>query len=157
MLILSLIGGVLWIALMLFWLVSAFKAKKSTRGMGWWGRELAIRAVLIVFIILLLRAGLLDRGSGIVNFFRYQAPLPAFAEILLGFVGVILIAAGVAFAIWARVNLGTNWGMPMTLKSDPELVTSGPYKFVRHPIYTGFILAAVDYRYFSTETHGFLF
>ena len=45
--------------------------------------------------------------------------------------------AGVAFAIWARVTRGRNWGMPMTLHDDPELVTAGPYRFVRHPIYTG--------------------
>jgi protein-S-isoprenylcysteine O-methyltransferase Ste14 len=50
--------------------------------------------------------------------------------------GAALCVAGVAFGIWARVVLGRNWGMPMTLHEDPQLVTSGPYRYVRHPIYT---------------------
>jgi protein-S-isoprenylcysteine O-methyltransferase Ste14 len=44
---------------------------------------------------------------------------------------------GLAFATWARVALGRNWGMPMTLHENPQLVTSGPYRYVRHPIYAG--------------------
>lgn len=51
--------------------------------------------------------------------------------------GALLCIVGLAFATWARVALGRNWGMPMTLHEDPELVTSGPYRYVRHPIYTG--------------------
>lgn len=51
--------------------------------------------------------------------------------------GAALCVVGLAFAIWARVVLGRNWGMPMTQHESPELVTSGPYRFVRHPIYTG--------------------
>jgi len=48
---------------------------------------------------------------------------------------------GIAFAIWARVHLGKNWGMPMSLREGHALVTSGPYRLVRHPIYTGAIAA----------------
>ena len=44
-------------------------------------------------------------------------------------------------AIWARVYLGENWGMAATTKENVELVTSGPYKYVRHPIYSGVMLA----------------
>jgi protein-S-isoprenylcysteine O-methyltransferase Ste14 len=55
--------------------------------------------------------------------------------------GVVICACGMAFAIWARFHLGRNWGMPMSLKKDAELVTTGPYAYVRHPIYTGMILA----------------
>jgi hypothetical protein len=44
-------------------------------------------------------------------------------------------------AVWARVYLGRNWGQPQTLQNDHELVTSGPYHLVRHPIYTGIVLA----------------
>ena len=50
---------------------------------------------------------------------------------------------GLALAIWARVYLGRNWGMPMSQKADPELVTTGPYRSIRHPIYSGIILAMV--------------
>jgi protein-S-isoprenylcysteine O-methyltransferase Ste14 len=58
-------------------------------------------------------------------------------------VGVILVVAGLGLAVWARVFIGGNWGMPMTQKKAPELVTSGPYRFVRHPIYSGLLLAGL--------------
>ena len=51
--------------------------------------------------------------------------------------GVMLCILGLQFAVWARVTLGRSWGMPMTLHANPELVTAGPYRYVRHPIYTG--------------------
>jgi protein-S-isoprenylcysteine O-methyltransferase Ste14 len=53
---------------------------------------------------------------------------------------VVVLVSGLSLAVWARIYLGRNWGMPMTLKRDPELVTSGPYRFVRHPIYSGILL-----------------
>ena len=56
-------------------------------------------------------------------------------------IGFVLFLAGLALAIWARLHLGKNWGMPMTKKQNPELVVSGPYSFIRHPIYTGLLLA----------------
>jgi protein-S-isoprenylcysteine O-methyltransferase Ste14 len=58
-------------------------------------------------------------------------------------VGIALFAAGLSFAVWARVHLGRNWGTPMTQKDEPELVTSGPYHRVRHPIYSGILVAGV--------------
>lgn len=51
--------------------------------------------------------------------------------------GVIVCAAGVAFAVWARHHLGRNWSSAVTLKVDHELVRKGPYTFVRHPMYVG--------------------
>ena len=50
--------------------------------------------------------------------------------------GAIVCLVGLVFAIWARVSLGRSWGMPMAQHDNPELVTSGPYRLVRHPIYT---------------------
>lgn len=58
-----------------------------------------------------------------------------------GIIGVLLCGCGIGFAIWARKHLGKNWGMPMTQKEKPELITSGPYSYVRHPIYTGVLIA----------------
>ena len=57
--------------------------------------------------------------------------------------GLVLFALGLGFAIWARVHIGRNWGTPMSQKDEPELVTSGPYRLVRHPIYSGILLAGV--------------
>ncbi|MCX6714735.1 MAG: isoprenylcysteine carboxylmethyltransferase family protein [Candidatus Uhrbacteria bacterium] len=62
----------------------------------------------------------------------------------LGIIGVLLSISAVAFAIWARLTLGKNWsGAVITLKEDHKLITSGPYQFVRHPIYTGYFLATL--------------
>ena len=41
------------------------------------------------------------------------------------------------------MSIGRNWGSPMTQKVEPELVTSGPYHLVRHPIYSGILVAGV--------------
>lgn len=58
-------------------------------------------------------------------------------------VGFILFILGLLLAIWARLYLGKNWGMPMTKKQQPELVTTGPYSIIRHPIYSGILLAII--------------
>jgi len=55
--------------------------------------------------------------------------------------GAVLVAAGLAFAVWARRHLGRNWSSHVVLKQDHALVRSGPYQRVRHPIYTGILLA----------------
>jgi protein-S-isoprenylcysteine O-methyltransferase Ste14 len=55
--------------------------------------------------------------------------------------GVILVSTGLGFASWARVHLGRNWSGVITLKQEHELIRSGPYGLVRHPIYSGMLAA----------------
>lgn len=55
--------------------------------------------------------------------------------------GTFLTVIGAAFAIWARVELGRNWSANVTQKADHELIQSGPFAWVRHPIYTGLLTA----------------
>jgi protein-S-isoprenylcysteine O-methyltransferase Ste14 len=124
---LELVFAVGWGAFWLYWLVAAFSMK---RGRILWSRELRIRAVIVVIVIVLFHTGAF-RGHH-VNTDPLRAGL-----------GLALLALGLGFAIWARVNIGRNWGSPMTQKDDPELVTSGPYRLVRHPIYSGILLAGV--------------
>ena len=57
--------------------------------------------------------------------------------------GAALTLAGVAFAIWARMWIAGNWSSDVTLKRDHELIVDGPYALVRHPIYTGILLALI--------------
>ena len=57
--------------------------------------------------------------------------------------GLALTIIGCAFAIWARITLGSNWSGRATLKAGHELVVSGPYAMARHPIYTGLLIASV--------------
>ena len=123
----ELVFAVGWGLFWLYWLVAAFSMK---RGRVLWSRELRIRAVLIVLLIVIVRLGVF-RGHGL-----HSDPVRAA-------LGLVLFVLGLGFAIWARLNIGRNWGTPMTQKNDPELVTSGPYRLVRHPIYSGILVAGV--------------
>jgi protein-S-isoprenylcysteine O-methyltransferase Ste14 len=60
----------------------------------------------------------------------------------LGWSMVALTAAGIAFAWWARIHLGKLWSGGVERMADHRVVDSGPYRFVRHPIYTGLIAGA---------------
>ncbi len=70
--------------------------------------------------------------------------------------GAALTFAGLAFAVWARVWLAGNWSGSVTLKHDHELVVSGPYQWVRHPIYTGLLVALVGTALAVGEWRGVL-
>lgn len=114
-----------WIAFWIYWLAAAGGVKE---GRTRWARFAGSRVVFIVIVILLVRSRLL--GDARLN-----------ADPWLEAIGLVVFFLGLAVAIWARVNLGGNWGMPMTEKTDPDLITTGPYRRVRHPIYSGIILA----------------
>jgi protein-S-isoprenylcysteine O-methyltransferase Ste14 len=58
-------------------------------------------------------------------------------------IGIVLLLAGLGFAIWARYHIGRNWSGVVTVKQDHALIRSGPYALVRHPIYSGLLLAIV--------------
>src|SRR5262245_60081140 len=119
--------GICWLAFVAVWFVAALSGGTSRRESS--PRSRAIRLLLLVSTLIAIRYG--D---------RIPTPELAGLRMALADVGSAICIAGVAFAVWARVTLGRNWGMPMTLHENPELVTQGPYRFVRHPIYTGLAL-----------------
>jgi len=115
--------GVGWLVFWIYWLASAAASKASVSG-GWRTRLTGV-SVIAVFVI-----AEAFRGSAVAT-----------RSVILGVIGAVLFACGIALAVWARLHLGRNWGMPMTQRAEPELVTSGPYRFVRHPIYSGLLTA----------------
>jgi protein-S-isoprenylcysteine O-methyltransferase Ste14 len=123
----ELVFAIGWAAFWAYWLFAAFSMK---RGHVAWSRELRIRAVIVVLAILLARLGAFQSHG--LNTDPWRAGL-----------GLVLFANGLGFAIWARLHIGRNWGGPMSRKDDPELVSSGPYRLVRHPIYSGVLVAGV--------------
>lgn len=121
----------IWAVFLIVWIATAVGTKRSTSG---WGG--IIWRVIFVVAIFAFFQGPLARWITSYDFAPESAPGFALA-------GDVIAALGVAFAVWARFNLGRNWGMPMSTQEGSELVTSGPYAYVRHPIYTGVILALV--------------
>jgi protein-S-isoprenylcysteine O-methyltransferase Ste14 len=118
----------LWLAFLTYWFVAAMRVKRSVSG-TWW-RGAIFRVTIVVGIVLLLRESLREHVR------RYVPHTVANVSPIAASVGVAVCALGIEIAIWGRTYLGRNWGMPMSLREGHELVTTGPYAFVRHPIYT---------------------
>src|SRR5579885_866732 len=102
------------------------------------------------------------RREPIVSRLAHLGPLVLAALLLVprtlpgGWFGVALLAGGLAFAVWARRALGGNWSGTVTLKQDHELVRVGPYRHVRHPIYTGLLLGFLGTALARDEWRGML-
>jgi protein-S-isoprenylcysteine O-methyltransferase Ste14 len=124
--VVDLVIAVVWVAFWAYWLIAARGVKPGqSRG---WNRFIGLRVALIVVVIFLVR------GIGLRGHAARTGPV-------LAGVGLALFLLGLGLAVWARLYIGRNWGTPMSHKKEPELVTTGPYHRIRHPIYTGLILA----------------
>lgn len=123
----------LWSLFALYWLVGAFTAAKVKAREGWASslpRNLVLALAGALLFAHSLSIGVLGR--------RFLPAQPG-----IWFAGVLLTAAGLALAFWARYNLGRNWSSQITLKEGHTLICTGPYKYLRHPIYSGILLAVV--------------
>jgi protein-S-isoprenylcysteine O-methyltransferase Ste14 len=121
----------LWILFALYWLVSALKRKKTKQ------RESPLQR-LVYMLPLVATFYLLSRPEAYYSWLGTRF-VPDTAAVQ--WIAVLLTAAGVAIAIWARWHLGANWSGVVTLKEGHELIRTGPYRSIRHPIYTGILLA----------------
>jgi protein-S-isoprenylcysteine O-methyltransferase Ste14 len=125
------IGGCFWIVLATYWAVSALRrkaAKKEEHSLERWRHMIP----MAVAFLLLFRS---DAGFGRLGL-RFVADSEA-----LNLLGLVLAGAGAAFAIWARRHLGANWSAVVSIRDGHELIRTGPYRAVRHPIYTGLLVA----------------
>jgi protein-S-isoprenylcysteine O-methyltransferase Ste14 len=137
---------VIWIAFMLYWFIAAANVKATERIESVPSR--IFRSLLFLAAILLL----------MLNHIRipwlYRHFLPVGYWTFYG--GAVITMAGLLFAVWARVHIGANWSRSVTIKQDHELITSGPYRLVRHPIYTGILTGFLGTALAVTQYRGIL-
>lgn len=122
-----------WLCFLGYWLWSARRLKRPTRAEPALPRFFKYWLPILLAVALMWPLPWLDRTP------LGRALLPAGFGLALS--GLLLIAAGVLFSCWARHLLGSNWSSEVQLKQDHELIERGPYRLVRHPIYTGILLA----------------
>jgi protein-S-isoprenylcysteine O-methyltransferase Ste14 len=125
----------LWLTLVAYWGLAA-AAMKRQLGTRWiWWREIAVRLAFFSLVMVILRA---DAGAS-ASQYAWLYGLNTSAA--MGLIGFALCALGIGLAILGRSSLGRNWPMPNSNYDNTELVTTGPYAYVRHPIYGGMLLA----------------
>ncbi len=137
---------VVWIAFLLYWQIKATNTKTTER------LEPAASRILRVFVILVV----------IVILSTTRIPLPWLylqlwpAGLWPFWLGAAVTVAGLLFAVWAREHLGRNWSRSVTIKQDHELITTGPYAVVRHPIYTGSLAGFLGMAIAISQLRGFV-
>jgi protein-S-isoprenylcysteine O-methyltransferase Ste14 len=135
-----------WMAFFLYWAISALSSKVAKKSESVLARFQRMVPLVVAYSLLFYQVtsvGWLGK--------RFVADTSAVAVI-----GVTLTTAGVAFAIWARWHLGANWSAIVSIREQHELIRTGPYRRVRHPIYTGMLLAMAGTALVLGELRGLL-
>ncbi|MEW5833703.1 MAG: isoprenylcysteine carboxylmethyltransferase family protein [Pseudomonadota bacterium] len=137
-----------WFVFIAYWAIQARAVKSTARSEPAIARLLKYWSPLIVGTLLILPW----RGAeGTLPRARFVPP-----NAWLPLSGALLVWAGVLFAIWARATLGRNWSAVVQVKQGHELVERGPYRWVRHPIYTGLLAAYLGTALALGEWRGLL-
>jgi len=134
-----------WGVVIALWIVSAFSVKRTRAKQPLPHRlfYLALTVVAAVFLNGSVRKIHWNRGV-----------LPH--TVATGVLGDFLVLVGLFLAIWARVTLGGNWSARVTLKENHELIQRGPYRVVRHPIYSGLLLMIIGTAVLAGQVGGFI-
>lgn len=121
--------GLVWLAWLAYWWIAARGTKQNRRVESFASRASHFGPLIVAAF--LLWPPTLPYG------FLCERILPATPTTF--YTGFAVLVLGLAFSIWARNTIGRNWSGVVTVKQDHELVRSGPYRWVRHPIYTGLL------------------
>ncbi len=134
-----------WAAFWIYWLISSLGAKPDAKTES--GVSRGVQLVLSAATYAFLFPGLW-RWSPLLSMRVYRETRTLF------FAGMALVGLGLAFAVWARVHLGAYWSGRVTIKEDHRLIRSGPYRWVRNPIYTGLAVAIIGTALTQGRFHG---
>jgi protein-S-isoprenylcysteine O-methyltransferase Ste14 len=122
-----------WVVFVLYWIVSAIRTRDTVQTESFASRYAILLIEIAGFVLLFRHAA----GIGFLRRrFMHRSPVSAI-------VGSILTWMGIGLAIWARYHLAEYWSARITIKEDHQLIRTGPYARLRHPIYSGIILAAI--------------
>jgi protein-S-isoprenylcysteine O-methyltransferase Ste14 len=133
----------LWTVFVIVWLVAAFRTKRAQERMDF-GSRLVYSIPVLVGCYLLFS----DSFSGWLQ----ERVIPK--NVWLESLAILLTTAGIGFAIWARFYLGENWSSAVTIKVDHQLIRTGPYAWVRHPIYSGILVGMIGTALARREPRG---
>jgi protein-S-isoprenylcysteine O-methyltransferase Ste14 len=123
----------LWLTLVAYWCLAAYTGRAGIGRWIWW-REIAVRLGFFALAVAASQVAVTGHASSDVP--RYALS----ASPQVGATGVVLCVIGIGLVILARASLRRHWTVPAA-PASPELVTTGPYAWVRHPIYGGMLLA----------------
>jgi protein-S-isoprenylcysteine O-methyltransferase Ste14 len=140
----------LWLGWLACWLIAAWYVKPTRRRESSATRLLTIALTLPAAVLLAWPASRLP--SWLTGLSARFVPNTA----TVYWLGLLIVVAGLTFAIWARFYLGRNWSGTVTVKEDHELICSGPYAIVRHPIYTGLLAAMLGTAVVFGEWRGLI-
>jgi protein-S-isoprenylcysteine O-methyltransferase Ste14 len=124
----------LWLVWIAYWRIFAADVKPTQRHESPGSRAAHLLPLLVAAVLLWIRG---DAEDGWL-FERFVT-----RSVTMFWIGTAITAAGLGFSAWARMHLGRNWSATVTVKQDHELIRTGPYASVRHPIYTGLLFGFI--------------